>query len=230
MWGQPAFRKSLRPHADAGAVACDDVDVQHRRHGALVGLTVSLALAACGSGSDGVSSPDATDQPAVETLADDSSVSEFTEGGSSQDAVTESDESSADDPSTEDANLTDEAAPDEAAPDADAADTIAPDGDEPDVAPPPEDTTADAPTTEPATTDVPPPTEPAVTEAPAPAEPAEPVVGGRTLATSLEPAAQFDGNPFPDLVVDDVGKSTQVNLANILPSDRPVLLWAWAPH
>lgn len=71
--------------------------------------------------------------------------------------------------------------------------------------------------------------EPPATEAPAEV-PAEPVVGGRALAPDVQAAAQFDGNPFPDLVVDDVGKGSQGNIANILPSDRPVLLWAWAPH
>lgn len=97
-------------------------------------------------------------------------------------------------------------------------------------------------TTEPEAVSDPPPTEPAdepadetAAEAPpateAPVEvPAEPVLGGRSLAADVQPQAQFESNPFPDLVVNDVGKGTQVNVANILPSDRPVLLWAWAPH
>jgi hypothetical protein len=71
--------------------------------------------------------------------------------------------------------------------------------------------------------------EPAPTDA-VPAEPEPPTVGGRTFATTVEPDAQFDGNPFPDLVVDDVGRGGEANIANILPSDRPVLLWTWAPH
>ena len=62
------------------------------------------------------------------------------------------------------------------------------------------------------------------------AAPAEPQIGGRAFAVDVESASQFDGNPFPDLVVEDVGRDGQGNLANILPSDRPVLLWAWAPH
>lgn len=74
------------------------------------------------------------------------------------------------------------------------------------------------------------PAEPAVTDAPEAAAPAEPVVGGRLLATEVQPASAIDSNPFPDLVVDDIGKDAKVNIANILPSDRPVLLWAWAPH
>ncbi|WP_040491787.1 hypothetical protein [Ilumatobacter nonamiensis] len=71
--------------------------------------------------------------------------------------------------------------------------------------------------------------EPVATEAPA-AEAAAPEVGGRVLATEVDPASQFDGNPFPDLVVEDVGRGGQANLANLLPADRPLLLWAWAPH
>jgi hypothetical protein len=68
------------------------------------------------------------------------------------------------------------------------------------------------------------------TDVPEVAAPAEPVVGGRLFAADVQPATQVDGNPFPDLVVDDIGKDAQVNIKNILPSDRPVLLWAWAPH
>jgi hypothetical protein len=63
----------------------------------------------------------------------------------------------------------------------------------------------------------------------APTAPSAPI-GGRALATDLEPASAFAGNPLPDLVVDDLGRSAQANLANLLPSDRPVLVWAWAPH
>jgi len=65
---------------------------------------------------------------------------------------------------------------------------------------------------------------------PPPTEPEPVPLGGRSFATSVEPAAQFEGNPFPDLVVDDVGRGGEANIANILPSDRPVLLWTWAPH
>ena len=84
-----------------------------------------------------------------------------------------------------------------------------------------------------------PPTEPPVSETPATdtpeaaptvAEPEPAPIGGRSLATSVEPDAQFEGNPFPDLVVDDIGRGGEANIANILPSDRPVLLWTWAPH
>ncbi len=36
--------------------------------------------------------------------------------------------------------------------------------------------------------------------------------------------------PLPDVSVQDVGAGTQVNLASLLPADRPILLWMWAPH
>lgn len=75
--------------------------------------------------------------------------------------------------------------------------------------------------------DVEPAPEPESAPAPAPA-PAE--IGGRALAADVQAAANFDGNPFPDLVVNDIGRDGEVNLRNILPSDRPVLLWSWAPH
>ena len=88
--------------------------------------------------------------------------------------------------------------------------------------PPPEPSGTNAPADAPAS-------EAPATEAP-PAEPQPAPLGGRTFATSVEPAARFDGNPFPDLVVDDVGRGGEANIANILPSDRPVLLWTWAPH
>jgi hypothetical protein len=74
-------------------------------------------------------------------------------------------------------------------------------------------------------------TEPPVSEAPPATDaPASGVVGGRQFAATIDPEAVFDGNPFPDLVVDDVGRGTKANISNVLPSDRPVLLWAWAPH
>lgn len=100
----------------------------------------------------------------------------------------------------------------------------------------------EAPTTEaPATTAAPeePADEPIADEAePAPApepapEPAGPEpapIGGRDLGAELLSASATDSNPLPDLLVDDVSRGTQVNLANAIPSARPLLVWAWAPH
>lgn len=46
----------------------------------------------------------------------------------------------------------------------------------------------------------------------------------------VDPAAEIETNLFPDLVVDDIGRGKKVNIRNIVPSDKPVLLWMWAPH
>jgi len=49
------------------------------------------------------------------------------------------------------------------------------------------------------------------------------------------PAAQASGSGqpvgfLPDLSVTDVGTGTDVALPSLVPADRPVLLWFWAPH
>jgi hypothetical protein len=46
----------------------------------------------------------------------------------------------------------------------------------------------------------------------------------------VDPASDVENNLFPDLVVDDIGRGKKVNIRNIVPSDKPVLLWMWAPH
>ncbi len=76
---------------------------------------------------------------------------------------------------------------------------------------------------------------PTETTAAAPVETAAPaaveaVIGGRTLAGELSAASDFDGNILPDLQVDDIRRGQSVNLRNVLPAERPVLFWMWAPH
>ncbi len=187
--------------------------MQHRRTGGLLGVAVLLTLAACGSGSDSTAVPAAGDA-LVPTSGD------VATADSTQDAAPAADAAPAGEP--EAAASTDVPAADstdtstdtstDASTDADAEQPVATDASE------------DASVGEEA------PAEPVATEAPEAAASTEPVVGGRLFASDVQPAAQFDGNPFPDLVVDDIGKDAQVNIKNILPSDRPVLLWAWAPH
>lgn len=46
----------------------------------------------------------------------------------------------------------------------------------------------------------------------------------------VDPASEIETNLFPDLVVDDIGRGKKVNIRNIVPSDKPVLLWMWAPY
>lgn len=47
---------------------------------------------------------------------------------------------------------------------------------------------------------------------------------------ALDPASDVETNLFPDLVVDDVVREKKVNLRNLVPSEKPVLLWMYAPH
>lgn len=175
--------------------------MQHRRRGAFIGAAL-LTLAACGSGSDDAATAPVTDAPiATDAPADDPAQADQE---TTEAAATEEPDS---DEATAATNTSPTEAPVEAADSNDAPESS-------DAAPPDDDT---APET-------------VATEVPAPEAPAEPVVGGRLFAPDVQPDAQFDGNPFPDLVVDDIGKDAKVNLKNVLPSDRPVLLWAWAPH
>ena len=51
-------------------------------------------------------------------------------------------------------------------------------------------------------------------------------LGGEALDT----ASEIPTNLFPDLVVDDVSRGKKVNLRNLIPSEKPVLVWMWAPN
>ncbi len=51
-------------------------------------------------------------------------------------------------------------------------------------------------------------------------------LGGPTVAA----ASDIESNPLPDLVIDNVSTGQKANLRNILPAEKPVLLWMWAPH
>ena len=48
--------------------------------------------------------------------------------------------------------------------------------------------------------------------------------------TSVDPASDTATNVLPDVVVDDVGAGNKINLRNVSPSEKPVLLWMYAPH
>ncbi len=51
-------------------------------------------------------------------------------------------------------------------------------------------------------------------------------------ADEAEVAAESDAatNQLPDVVVDDLIAGNQVNVRNLAPNDRPILLWMYAPH
>lgn len=39
-----------------------------------------------------------------------------------------------------------------------------------------------------------------------------------------------DGNVVPELAVLDVATGDSVDLGGLIPAERPILLWFWAPH
>jgi len=43
-------------------------------------------------------------------------------------------------------------------------------------------------------------------------------------------AANIDTNLLPDVVVDDLTNDRKVNFRNLVPQDKPILLWMYAPH
>ena len=72
------------------------------------------------------------------------------------------------------------------------------------------------------------PAEPVADEPAVEVQPA--VLGGRALGEAIVPESEVETNLLPDLVVDDVGRDAKVNVRNVFPADRPVLMWMWAPH
>jgi hypothetical protein len=47
---------------------------------------------------------------------------------------------------------------------------------------------------------------------------------------AVAPESEIETNILPDVVLDNVTLSNKVNLRNVIPSDKVVLLWMWAPH
>ena len=136
--------------------------------------------------------------------------------------------------SGEDATPASDAPVAETTPPTDTAEALSPTPTEADSAAP---TDTDAP---PASVDDAPPasepaaSEPAVSEPPATEPPATvpppAEIGGRAFAEALSATSDIASNPLPDLLVDDIRRRTKVNLRNVFPADRPVLIWMWAPH
>jgi hypothetical protein len=62
----------------------------------------------------------------------------------------------------------------------------------------------------------------------------DPAEAAATPATpdevAVAPESEIETNILPDVVVDNVTLSNKVNLRNVIPSDKVVLLWMWAPH
>jgi len=51
------------------------------------------------------------------------------------------------------------------------------------------------------------------------------LVGPDVVAT-----AEIETNLLPSVVVDDLTNSRKVNFRNLVPQEKPVLLWMYAPH
>jgi hypothetical protein len=60
--------------------------------------------------------------------------------------------------------------------------------------------------------------------------------GGSTATGSADPGVRPDlpvasaSSPLPDVTVRDVTNDAWVQFADLLPAERPVLFWFWAPH
>ena len=46
----------------------------------------------------------------------------------------------------------------------------------------------------------------------------------------VSPEADAATNQLPDVIVDDLIAGNQVNVRNLAPNDKPILLWMYAPH
>lgn len=50
------------------------------------------------------------------------------------------------------------------------------------------------------------------------------------VGPDVVPAAEIETNILPSVVVDDLNNGRKVNFRNLVPQDKPVLLWMYAPH
>ncbi len=50
------------------------------------------------------------------------------------------------------------------------------------------------------------------------------------VGTDVVAEAEIATNLLPSVVLDDVSTGRKVNFRNLIPQDKPVLLWMYAPH
>lgn len=50
------------------------------------------------------------------------------------------------------------------------------------------------------------------------------------VGPDVVPEAEIDTNLLPSVVVDDVTSGRKVNFRNLVPQEKPILLWMYAPH
>lgn len=50
------------------------------------------------------------------------------------------------------------------------------------------------------------------------------------VGPDVVPAAEIATNMLPSVVLDDISTGRKVNFRNLVPQDKPILLWMYAPH
>lgn len=74
----------------------------------------------------------------------------------------------------------------------------------------------------------------ATENAEAPADAAAPAAVGAGFVDLVGPdvldTSDFAENLLPSVVVDDLTNGRKVNFRNLVPQDKPILLWMYAPH
>lgn len=50
------------------------------------------------------------------------------------------------------------------------------------------------------------------------------------VSTDVLPESDFEANLLPSVIVDDINTGRKVNFRNLVPQEKPILLWMWAPH
>ena len=50
------------------------------------------------------------------------------------------------------------------------------------------------------------------------------------VGPDVVPTAEIATNTLPSVVLDDVSTGRKVNFRNLVPQDKPILLWMYAPH
>ncbi len=50
------------------------------------------------------------------------------------------------------------------------------------------------------------------------------------VGADVTAASDVESNLLPSVVVDDLGNERKVNFRNLVPQEKPILLWMWAPH
>ena len=50
------------------------------------------------------------------------------------------------------------------------------------------------------------------------------------VGVDVLPESEFEANLLPSVIVDDINTGRKVNFRNLVPQEKPILLWMWAPH